>query len=148
MSGAEIVTVVGYASTLAGALGGVGFTLRYQRNRELRDAKRVAYLRWVQFAENLGTWSFQPEADFGDFLQGLHDRMAELDLVGSPGVRQAVRDYFDALAPVNEQVGAAGQELDRLSPPEQATAIGRIYRQMDPHRDRVLDTMRKDLDIK
>ncbi len=149
MSGAEVAAVVGPITTLAGALGGVWLTLRYQHGRELRDAKRDAYIRWVQFAENLGTWVFQPGAHFGDFLQGLHDRMAELDLVGSSEVRQAVRDYLNALEPVNQQLAAAAQQFDPRAPPqEHATEIGRIFRAMDPHRERVLDAMRQDLGFK
>lgn len=149
MSGAEIAAVVGPVTTLAGALGGVWLTLRYQHGRERRDAKRDAYVRWVQFAENLGTWSFQPGATFGDFLQGLQDRMAELDLVGSPKVRQAVRDYLDALAPVNAQFEAAAEQFDpRVPLQEHATAIGRIFRAMDPYREQVLEAMRQDLGIK
>jgi len=146
MTGAEVVAVVAPMSTLAGALGGVWLTQRYQHGRELRDAKRVAYVRWVQFAENLGTWPFQPGADFGNFLQGLHDRMAELDLVASPKVRRAVRAYFDALEPVNAELAAAAQQYDpRVPPQEHATAIGRIFRVMDPHREHVLEAMRGDL---
>jgi hypothetical protein len=149
MSWVEVAAVVGPITTLAGTLGGIGLTQRYQHGRELRDAKRVAYVRWVQFAENLGTWVFQPGADFGAFLQGLHDRMAELDLVASPRVRQAVREYFDALGPVNEQIAAAAEQFDpRVPPQEHATAIGRIFRAMDPPRDRVLEAMRRDLGFK
>jgi hypothetical protein len=149
MSGAEVAAVVGPIATLAGALGGVWVTLRYQHGRERRDAKRDAYVRWVQFAENLGTWSLRPGADFGDFLQGLHDRMAELGLVASPKVREAVRDYLNALEPVNQQLAAEAQQFDpRVPPQEHATAIGRIFRAMDPHRDRVLDAMRQDLGFK
>ncbi|SRR6266487_903379 len=149
MSGAEVVAIVGPITTLAGALGGVWLTLGYQRGRERRDAKRDAYVRWVQFAENLPTWPFQPRAHFADFTQVLQDRMAELDLVGSPKVRQAVRDYINALTPANQQLAAAAQQFDPKVPPqEQATALGVIFRQMDPHREQVLDAMRKDLGIK
>jgi hypothetical protein len=149
MSGAEVAAVVGPIATLTGALGGVWLTLRYQQGRERRDAKRDAYVRWVQFAENLGTWPLRPGANFGDFLQGLQDRMAELDLVASPKVRQAVRDYLNALEPVNQQLAAEAQQFDpRVPPQEQATVLGRIFRQMDPHRERVLEAMRQDLGIK
>lgn len=148
MSGAEIVALVGVVTTLAGTLGGVWLTQSYQRSRELRDAKRAAYVQWLQFAENLGTWPFQPGAHFGDFIHALHERMAELDLVGSPKVRQAVRDYLDALGPVNEQLEAGARQFDpRVPPQEHATAIARIFRQMDPHRERVLRAMRQDLDF-
>jgi len=66
--------------------------------------------------------------------------MAEMDLVASAKVRQAVRDYFDALAPVNQQLAAAAQQFDpRVPPQEHATAIGRIFRAVDPHRERQSD---------
>jgi hypothetical protein len=149
MSAAEIAAVVGPVTTLAGALGGVWLTQRYQRDQELRDAKRAAYVRWVQFAENLGTWAFQPGAHFGDFLQGLHDRMAELDLVASRKVRQAVQAYLDALGPVARQMNAAAGQLDPQVPPhEHATAMADIIRAMDPHREQVLEAMRQDLGFK
>jgi hypothetical protein len=149
MSGAEIAAVVGPVATLAGALGGVGLTLRHQRGRERRDAKRDAYVRWVQFAENLPTWAFKPGVDFSDFTQALQDRMAELDLVASARVRQAVRAYFDALGPVNEQVGAAAAKFDpQVSPQEQALEMADIFRPMTPYRERVLKAMRRDLGIK
>jgi hypothetical protein len=149
MTRAEVVTVVGPVTTLAGALGGVWLTLRYQRGRERRDAKRIAYVQWVQFAENLGAWVFQPGADLGSFIHDLQDRMAELDLVGSRKVRQAVRAYFVALEPVNQQVGALAQQFDPRVPLQQhATEIGRIYRAMDPHREDVLKAMRRDLHSK
>jgi hypothetical protein len=146
MSEAEVIAAVGYVATLAGALGGVGLTLRYQRGRERRDAKRDAYVRWVQFAENLGTWVFQPGADLGRFIRDLQDRMAELDLVGSRKVRQAVRAYFDALEPVNKQIEARVQQFDPRVPIQQhATEIADVYRAMDPHREDVLKAMRRDL---
>jgi hypothetical protein len=149
MTGAEVASIVGPITTLVGALGGVWLTQRYQHGRELRDAKRAAYVRWVQFAENLGTWGLQPDAHFGAFIQGLHDRIAELDLVASPKVRQAVRHYLDALEPVNAQIDAAVEDglfdPQVTTPPEQATEVARIFRAMDPHRERVLDVMRQDL---
>jgi hypothetical protein len=149
MSAVEIAAIIGPITTLAGALGSVWLTLRHQRSRERRDAKRDAYVRWAQFAENLGTWSLKPGAHFGDFLQALRDRMAELDLVASRKVRKAVWDYFIALEPVNKKVRAAAQQFDpRVPLQEHAPAIADIYREMDPHREDVLKALRRDLGVK
>ncbi len=75
--------------------------------------------------------------------------MAELELVASPEVRQAMRDYLNALEPVNLQFAAASQRFDpRVPPQEHATEIGQMFRAMDPYRERVLDAMRQDLGCK
>jgi hypothetical protein len=149
MTGAEVAAIVGPITTLAGALGGVGLTLGYQRGRERRDAKREVYIRWVQFAENLPTWAFKPGFHFSDFTQAIQDRIAELDLVASPKVRQAVREYVTALQPVQQRVVAIEQEVaEAADPQQQALAFAHAFRAVNPQRDRVLDTMRKDLRIK
>jgi hypothetical protein len=149
MTGAEIAAIVGPVTTLTGSLGGVWLTLRYQRRRESRDVRRDAYVRWAQFAENLPTWSFRPGVHFTDFTQALQDRMAELDLVGSRRVRRAVREYFIALEPINEQIGARADQYDpRVPPQEHAQEMAALFSPMEPHRERVLDAMRRDLGLK
>jgi hypothetical protein len=157
VTGAEVVAVVAPITTLAGALGGVWLTQRYQRGRELRDAerghdrelrdtRRGAYVRWVQVAEDLDALSIGPGARFADFLLALQDRQAELDLVGSEEVRLMAVQYIDALGPVNEQVSALVQQLGRRPPSEQeSAAFADALEPVLDHRERVLKAMRRDL---
>ncbi len=150
-----IAALVGPITTLAGALGGVWITQRRQAVRELREAKRAAYVQWLQFAENVTAWPFQPDAAFLTWVKELHDRMAEMAFVSSKQVRKAVRAYIDtveALLPEMRAMAEPGRSGTPLTDAqimaamtERATRLGTT---LDPYRDRVLERMRHDVGFK
>lgn len=143
MTGSEAAAIIGPITTLAGALGGVWLTLRYQRSRELRDARRDAYSRWMQFVENLPILSVTPGLSP---VRQLNDRRAELDLLGSPKVRRAVRSYIDASEPVRAQVEAALEQLGpRATEVQKLLATGGHWLALEPHKEQVLSVMRRDV---
>lgn len=146
MTGTEVAAIVGSCTTLLAGFGGVWVTQRFAVGRELREAKRSVYVRWIQFAENIGIWAFQPGAHFGDFLERLHNAKSELDLVGSRRITDAVQQYLDALDTVNEEIQRRVEELGPEVPPQQqVVVIGQVFRKLEPHRRHVLTAMKHDL---
>ncbi len=150
-----VAALVGPITTLAGALGGVRITQRREGVRELREAKRAAYLQWLQFAENLSAWPFQPDADFLKLVKELHDRMAEMAFVSSMQVRKAVRAYidtFEALLPEIRAMAEPGRSGTPLTDAQIMAAMTdlatRFRTTLDPYRDRVLEKMRHDVGFK
>ncbi len=150
-----IAALVGPITTLAGALGGVWITQRRQEVRELREAKRAAYVQWLQFAENLSAWPFQPDAAFLTWVKELHDRLAEMALVSSKQVRKAVRAYidtFEVLLPEMRAMADPGPSATPLTDAQIMAAMTelttRFRTTLDPYGDRVLEKMRHDVGFK
>lgn len=150
-----IAALVGPITTLAGALGGVWITQHRQEIRDLREAKRAAYVQWLQFAENVSARLFQPNAAFLTWVKELHDRMAEMALVSSQQVRKAVRAYIDTVEGLLPEIqamaepGPSGTPLTDAQIMAAMTELATRFRTtLDPYRDRVLEKMRHDVGFK
>jgi hypothetical protein len=139
MNATEVAAIVGPVTTLLAGLGVVELTQRYQHRRDLQEAKQAAYLRWVQFAENIGPGA--TPVDWDAFNHDINDRQAEINLVAPREVRQAVQSFLDGLGSVLDKVNALPRTGDR---PEQV-AVDAAFRMMGPHKGRVFVAMRNDL---
>jgi hypothetical protein len=110
------------------------------------EARRTAYRNWLQFTENLGTWSFAPGADPARFLERLHDAKAELDLVASTPVLDAVQHYIDSLevglAAIQEATQGVTDRQDQMH--RAGAAFGRAMEEPDR---RVRQAMRNDIGV-
>lgn len=87
------------------ALAVVYFTLQYNRGKEIRDMRRGAYTRWLQFVDSLGSWGYEPkyanldpQRQQAGFKREIKDIMAEVELVASRRVWFAVNTFFSRVS--------------------------------------------------
>src|SRR6266545_3550830 len=110
------------------------------------DKKQEAYTRWLQFTENIATWSYEPRADPATWRRELHDSKSAVDLVASPAVFQAVQAYIDNIGFGMDAVEHATAGITDLN--EQGWTAGAVFGEaMRPYRDRMIQAMREDTGV-
>jgi Restriction endonuclease len=110
------------------------------------DRKQEAYLRWLQFAENFGTWAYEPDADAAKWRRELHDQKSAVDAVASPAVADTVQAYIDNLGLGMAAIERAIDGITDLN--EQGWVAGAAFGQaMRPYRDRMVQAMREDTGV-
>lgn len=149
----EGLTVLSTLVTAAATLAGVAFGSRLQygreERRELRSSRRLAYIGWLQFAENLGTWAFEPDADFATWNRRLKDTKVELELVASRRVNNVVQDYIDAIDDALMAIENTRTRASQAMDPNGIDVVGPVFADtMNERRQAVLNAMRKDMGIK
>src|SRR6266545_5300388 len=107
------------------------------------DAKQEAYTRWLQFTENIATWSYEPGADAATWRRELHDVKSAVDLVASPAVAREVQIFIDNIGLGMDAVERAITEVTDLN--EAGWVSGVAFGQaMRPYRERMIQAMRED----
>lgn len=147
----DIVAIVTPAiAAIVGAFGGVVLSERFSRRRAAQEVRRAAYVRWLQFTQNV-RWAFD-DTTMQNPLQGqvtyrnrVDDIMAELELVASRRVMKHVYAFhasFDALeGPFTE---VAEKHAD--DPQVQLDLIDHLYAQATAEaRSAVIRAMRQDI---
>ena len=140
---ALLVVILTPVSTLLVGL----LTLRHQRSRELRETRRAAYVEWLIAARRLPYWDEeQPPAGVVKVAnqarkRELNDLTAELHILASPAVIQAVNHYIDFVAreDLASQMGGPFKNADEMT-----DAFGFATSEV---RRRVVDAMRADLGV-
>lgn len=130
-------------------LAAVYFTLQYNRGKEIRDMRRGAYIRWLQFVDSLGSWGYEPqyagldtERQQAGFRKEVKNIMAELELVASRSVWLAVNTFFQRVSRSEFQ-----DEMTRLfeSDADPETIDLTLTRLVQDDRVKVLFAMRRDI---
>jgi hypothetical protein len=137
------------------ALLGVYLTLRHQEKRELREARRAAYVKWLKLSRRLMKWAWEPEAladplgGYLRFVREFDDMMAEVQLVASDRVGEAVTAFHDVVGRVQHDAEYKRVSTAASSPSntqrEQRAAERRVEEIASPARSEVIAAMRRDL---
>ena len=131
------------------ALAVVFFTLTYNRGKEIRDMRRAAYVKWVQFVDSVGSWAWEPryaeldqDRQQAAFKREIKDIMAELELVASRRVWTAANAFFKELAS-DESQSLLAQAFATEPDPDQLDL--ELTVRLAPARARVMAAMRRDV---